>query len=77
MSLVTEGLLTKSKSKMSEADVLLRRAVTGGHTQAKEYFTNPWPSLKERADKSRYIFSGLNNQKHCTTTRIIRFDCCK
>ena len=52
MSLITEGLLTKSKSKMNEADALLRNAVTSGNTEAKEYFTNLWPSLKERADIS-------------------------
>lgn len=52
MELITQGLRTKSKKKMDEADALLRRAAAGGEIEAAEYLTDLWPSLKERSDRS-------------------------
>lgn len=51
MEVITEGLRTKLKRKMDEADTLLRRAVAGGNAEAAEYLTNLWPALKDRADR--------------------------
>jgi len=52
MQLIAEGLNTKSRKKMNEADVLLRQAVATGHAEAAEYLANLWPVLKDRADRS-------------------------
>lgn len=51
MEMIAQGLRTKSKKKMEEADVLLRRAVAGGNTEAAEYLADLWPSLKKRSDR--------------------------
>jgi hypothetical protein len=51
MQVITQGLRTKSKKKMDEADALLRRAVAGGNIEAAEYLTNVWPALKDRSDR--------------------------
>lgn len=52
MEMITEGLRTKSKKRMDEADKLLRCAVTGGHVEAREYLADLWPTLKKRSDRS-------------------------
>lgn len=51
MEIITQGLRSKSKKKMNEADALLRRAVAGGHIEAADYLANLWPALKERSDR--------------------------
>lgn len=51
MEIITQGLRTKSKKKMDEADALLRRAVAEGNVEAAEYLTDLWPALKERSDR--------------------------
>lgn len=52
MEIITQGLRAKSKKKMNEADVLLRRAVAAGHVEAAEYLAELWPALKDRSDRS-------------------------
>jgi hypothetical protein len=52
MQLIAEGLNTKSRKKMNEADVLLRQVVASGHVEAAEYLADLWPVLKDRADRS-------------------------
>lgn len=52
MEMITEGLRLKSKKRMDEADILLRRAVAGGNTEAAEYLDNLWPALKARSDRN-------------------------
>lgn len=51
MQLIAEGLRTKSKIKMNEADVLLRQAAATGNIEATEYLTNLWAALKDRSDR--------------------------
>ena len=50
MSSVTEGLRTKSKKTMEDADALLHRASDAGSAEAAEYLINLWPVLKKRFD---------------------------
>lgn len=52
MELIAQGLRSKSRKKMDEADALLRRAVAAGHVEAAEYLADLWPALKERSDHS-------------------------
>lgn len=52
MEIIAQGLRTKSRKKMNEADALLRRAVAGGNVEAAEYLADLWPALKERSDNS-------------------------
>jgi hypothetical protein len=50
MEKITQGLRTKSKVKMEEADALLQLAVAGGNDEAAAYVTDLWPSLKARSE---------------------------
>lgn len=52
MAFIAQGLRTKSRTKMNEADALLRRAVAAGNVEAVEYLADLWPALKERSDHS-------------------------
>lgn len=51
MELIAQGLRSKSKKKMKEADELLRKAAAAGHAEAVEYLADLWPALKKRADQ--------------------------
>ena len=48
---VANGLRTKSKNLMNEADELLQKSVAAGHTEAARYWSELWPALKARSDK--------------------------
>jgi hypothetical protein len=52
MHKVADGLRSKSRSKMNEADLLLREAASLGNDEATEYVAKMWPVLKERSDSS-------------------------
>lgn len=52
MATIDQGLRTKTKQKMNEADSLLRSAAVGGNVEAAEYLADLWPVLKERSDRS-------------------------
>lgn len=51
MTMIDQGLRTKSKLTMNDADTLLRRAAAGGNTEAAEYLVDLWPALKDRSDR--------------------------
>jgi hypothetical protein len=52
MHRVAEGLRTKSRAIMNEADALLREAASLGSSDADKYLSNLWPALKLRSDRA-------------------------
>jgi hypothetical protein len=52
MQRIAQGLRTKSRAAMNEADVLIKEAASSGDRQASEYLANLWPALKDRSDRS-------------------------
>lgn len=50
MEVITQALRAKSKKKMMEAEVLLRKAAEAGDVEAVEYLANLWPALKARSE---------------------------